>query len=164
MASSTIAQDAALLETIDPSSTMGLHRSNLMRLQTTELLQECQLDLSTRKWAGDAQEYLQVIGGLVDSIGGWKENNVKQWGDKTGVLEIPAKSLSVVPIGCTKTPIGWTKPSGNAQLLPTFHLMVLMPKEIFHSKDYLNYRYLDVSQVFDCLFWLLDWRRLWIWT
>lgn len=141
----TLAQDAALLETIDTTSTMDLHRSNLMRLQTTELLQECQLDLSTRKWAGDAQEYLQVIGGLVDSIGGWKQDVVKQLGDKTGVLEIPKNSLSVVPIGCTKTPIGWTKPSGNAQLLPTFHLMVLMPKEIIHSKDYMNYRYLDVS-------------------
>jgi hypothetical protein len=151
--SSTIAQDAALLEAIDPTSTMDLHRSNLMRLQTTELLQECQLDLTTRKWSGEAQEYLQVIGGLVESmsIGGWKEEVVKQFGDKTSVLEIHKNnnndnnSFSVVPIGCTKTPIGWTKPSGNAQLLPTFHLMVLMPKEIIHSKDYMNYRYLDVS-------------------
>jgi hypothetical protein len=145
--SSTIAQDAALLETIDPTATMDLHRSNLMRLQTTELLQECQLDLATRKWAGDAQEYLQVIGGLVDSIGGWKEDVKQQFGDKTSVvvLEVPKNSFSVVPIGCTKTPIGWTKPSGNAQLLPTFHLMVLMPKEIIHSKDYMNYKYLDVS-------------------
>jgi hypothetical protein len=53
--------------------------------------------------------------------------------------------LTVEPIGCTKTPIGWTKKSGNAQVLPTFTLMVQLPSDIFSAKDYLNFRYFDVS-------------------
>ena len=54
--------------------------------------------------------------------------------------------VQVEPIGCTKSKFGWTKKSGNAQMLPTFSLMVKLPhtSEFFSSKDYLNYRYFDV--------------------
>jgi hypothetical protein len=142
----TIAKDAALLESIDTSSTMDLHRSNLMRMQITELLEECQLDLETRKWAVEAQEYLQSLSKIIPKI----TINAKKYqdlADKPVSVEISEGRLTVEPIGCTKTPLSWTKKSGNAQVLPTFSLMVMIPSDVFGSKDYLNHRYFDVSCV-----------------
>lgn len=147
-----IAQDAALLDSVDPSSTMDLHRSNLMRLQVKELLEECRLDLKERKWAGDAHEYLQTLTKLVSqctlSDGNENEGGIQDRADKVGHVVIDSTTaLSVEPIGCTRSNLGWTKKSGNAQELPTFSLMVKLPSKLFLSKDYLNYRYFDVSTV-----------------
>ena len=159
-----IAKDAALLDSIDLSSTMDLHRSNLMRMQVTELLEECQLDLKGRKWAIEAHEYLQDVTKLISQATKeqlmmssksspkkeGKPYSVKDRADKVVHIEklVASKkggtSITVEPIGCTKSQFGWTKKSGNAQMLPTFSLMVKLPSEFFSSKDYLNYRYFDV--------------------
>lgn len=146
MSSSTIAKDAALLESIDTSSTMDLHRSNLLRLQVAELLEECQLDLHTRKWATDAQEYLQILSKMIPKMDLSQKKTYQDRADKPISVSTTSR-LSVEPIGCTKSPVGWTKKSGNAQVLPTFDLMVQLPSDIFSGKDYLNYRYFDVSYV-----------------
>lgn len=154
----TIAKDAALLDSIDLSSTMDLHRSNLMRMQVAELLEECQLDLKGRKWATDAHEYLQQVTKLVSDA--TKQNfvskklemagSVQERADKVVHIEkIKATKkngagITIEPIGCTKSQFGWTKKSGNAQVLPTFSLMVKLPEAFFNSKDYLKYRYFDV--------------------
>jgi hypothetical protein len=145
---STVAKDAALLESIDPSSTIDLHRSNLMRMQVTELLEECHLELQTRKWATEAHEYLQSLSNEIPkvSLETNKNNKHQDRADKPVSIKGDNKGrLSVEPIGCTKTPVGWTKKSGNAQMLPTFTLMVQLPSDMLASKDYLNYRYFDVS-------------------
>ena len=145
---STIAKDAALLESIDTSSTMDLHRSNLLRMQVTELLEECQLDLQTRKWASDAQEYLQVLTKILSKVNiGGATKNYQDRADKPVSIPDTESRLVVEPIGCTKVPVGWTKKSGNAQVLPTFTLMAMLPADIFASKDYLHFRYFDVSRV-----------------
>jgi hypothetical protein len=151
--SSTVAKDAALLETIDPSSTIDLHRSNLMRMQVTELLEECHLELQTRKWATEAHEYLQSLSQEIPkvSLETNKNNKHQDRADKPVSIKQGDNNksrLSVEPIGCTKTPVGWTKKSGNAQTLPTFTLMVQLPSDMLASKDYLNYRYFDVSFLF----------------
>jgi hypothetical protein len=145
------AQDAALLDSVDPSSAMDLHRSNLMRLQVKELLEECQLNMKERKWAADAHEYLQTLTKIVSQcrlsdrtkdLKGFRDR-----ADKVGHFGGIDSStvLSVEPIGCTRWNLAWTKKSGNAQVLPTFFFMVTLPSNLFLAKDYLNYRYFDVS-------------------
>lgn len=157
-AGDTIAKDAALLDSIDLSSTMDLHRSNLMRMQVTELLEECQLDLKGRKWAIEAHEYLQQVTKLVSDAA--KQNfvskkeetafSIQERADKVVHIEkiVGTKKncagITIEPIGCTKSQFGWTKKSGNANVLPTFSLMVKLPEAFFTSKDYLKYRYFDV--------------------
>lgn len=143
--SSTIAKDAALLESIDTSSTMDLHRSNLMRMQVNELLDECQFDLQTRKWASDANEYLQLLAKVISKFS-FKKTNYQNQADKPVSVQIDKeRALSLEPIGFTKVPLAWTKKSGNAQVLPTFTLSVTVPSDVFSTKDYLNHRYFDVS-------------------
>jgi hypothetical protein len=152
---STIAKDAALLESIDMSSTMDLHRSNLTRMQVDELLQECHLDLTQAKWAPDAQQYLQTLSAHIKQLAPFQDELIDR-ADKIVKVKLDqqqlSKELTVEPMGCTKTPLAWTKPSGNAQVLPTFQLMVQLPAKMFSSKDYLNYRYFDVSFGESC-FW-----------
>jgi hypothetical protein len=143
---STIAQDAALLESIDTTSTMNLHRSNLMRLQVNELLGECQFQLQNRKWAPDANDYLQMLSKIISKTA-IKRVPFQNRADKTVSVEIRrGKSLLVEPIGFTKTPLAWTKKTGNAQVLPTFTLLISPPEEVISGKDYLNRRYFDVSR------------------
>jgi hypothetical protein len=165
-AGDTIAKDAALLDSIDMSSTMDLHRSNLMRMQVTELLEECKLNLKGQKWTAEAHEYLQTVTNLVSNaakqhfvVSSSKSKSeetrysIKDQADKVVHLEkLEATSkkknnagITIEPIGCTKSQFGWTKKSGNAQMLPTFSLMVQLPTEFFSSKDYLKYRYFDVG-------------------
>jgi hypothetical protein len=144
MASSALAKDdALLLESVDLSSTTALHRSNLMRMQVTELLEECQLNLQTRKWSSEAHEYLQLLSSLVSKMS-IQQQNIKEQADKLMSVKL-LEGLTMEPIGCTKASVGWTKKTGDAQVLPTFSLMLLLPNDMFTSKDYLNYRYFDVS-------------------
>lgn len=57
--------------------------------------------------------------------------------------------LRVQPRGCYSANIGFTKPMGNAQVLPTLDLMVLIPtKGIVENKDYMKHRYFDVRRSF----------------
>jgi hypothetical protein len=124
---------------------MDLHRSNLLRMQVSELLEECQLDLQTRKWATEAQEYLQILSKMLPTISLESAKKYQDRADKPVSISATSSRLTVEPIGCTKVPIGWTKKSGNAQVLPTFTLMVQLPSDLFSAKDYLNFRYFDVS-------------------
>lgn len=114
-------------------------------MQVAELLEECQLDLQSRKWASSANEYLQMLSRLIPKIV-FKEKKLKDKADKPISLEIRKDNpLTVEPIGLTKAPIAWTKKSGNAQVLPTFDLCVKIPEASISKKDYLNHRYIDVS-------------------
>ena len=146
---------ASVIET-----SMGLHRSNMLRLQIQELLDECHIkELSSTKWALSAHEYLETVSNIitseVPSFHCNKKASSKNLSDKPVIIDWENKKSSndsddeensdndndsdpliVTPIGCTKSPIGWTKSSGNAKQLPT---------SIFSSKDYLHYRYFDVS-------------------
>jgi hypothetical protein len=148
----TVVADAALLDAIDPSSTMDLHRSNLLRMQVNELLEECQLDLKTRNWATEAHEYLQELAKIIAQVNhktiqageaavkdrADKVVHIDSLSEKNNISKNNPKNSSlfqVEPIGCTKSQLGWTKKSGNAQMLPTFSLMVILPQELFLPKD-----------------------------
>lgn len=116
-----------------------------MRMQVGELLEECQFDLQSRKWASDANEYLQMLSKVISKIV-LKEGSYQDRADRPASVEIhKGNNLSVEPIGFTKTPFAWTKKSGNAQVLPTFTLLVTLPADAISAKDYLNNRYIDVS-------------------
>lgn len=146
MVSHSVVEDASLLDAIDTASTLDLHRSNLLRLQVTELLEECQLDLEDRKWTIETQEYIHLLSKIISEVE-VEETGIRELADKPLSVQLgPSKNLclSMQPIGCTKTRIGLTKKSGNAQVLPTFDYMVKIPSAVFSTKDYLNYRYFDV--------------------
>lgn len=145
MVSHSVVEDAGLLEAIDTASTLDLHRSNLLRLQVAELLEECQLDLENRKWTIETQEYFHFLSKIISQVE-IEEKGIRELADKPLSVELgPSKQLclSIQPIGCTKARLGWTKKSGNAQVLPTFDYMVNIPSEVFSTKDYLHYRYFD---------------------
>ena len=89
-------------------------------MQVNELLDECQFDLQTRKWASDANEYLQLLAKVISKVS-FKKTNYQNQADKPVSVQIDKEhALSVEPIGFTKVPLAWTKKSGNAQVLPTF--------------------------------------------
>lgn len=146
----TLSKDADLLDAIDVSSTLDLHRSNLLRIQVNELLDEIRLDLDNSKWEAEAHEYVQLVSKIICKVV-IKEKKFKEIADKPVSVDIPGiedASLSVEQLGCTKSKFGWTKPSGNAQTLPTFDLIVQIPSTSFKNKDFMNYRYFDVSPIF----------------
>eukprot|EP00536_Pseudo-nitzschia_multiseries_P002622 jgi/Psemu1/183925/e_gw1.35.172.1 len=131
-AADTIAKDVELLDSIDLSSTMDLHRSNLMRMQVAELLEECQLDLKGRKWTVEAHDYLQTVTKLTAQA---SERHFLSTGEEHP-YSFRDRADKVVHI--EKLPA-----AGNAQQLPTFSLMVKLPVEFFSPKDYLKHRYFD---------------------
>ncbi len=147
MVAHSVVEDAGLLEAIDTSSTLDLHRSNLLRMQITELLEECQMDLESRKWTVETQEYFKLLSKIISNVE-VLEKDFRELADKSVSVELhPTNelSLSMEPIGCTKTRLGWTKKSGNAQVLPTFDFMVQIPSAVFAAKDFMHFRYFDVS-------------------
>jgi hypothetical protein len=146
MVTHSVVDDAGLLEVIDTSATLDLHRSNLLRLQISELLEECQLDLESRSWNVVTQEYFQQLSNIIAGVS-VVEKDFQELADKPVSVELRGQlKLSMEPIGCTKTRFGWTKKAGNAHILPTFDYMVQIPLEVFSGKDYMQYRYFDVRQ------------------
>jgi hypothetical protein len=145
MADHNTLEDAGL-ETLD------LHRSNLLRMQIAELLDECQLDPDNMKWGREAEEFIQLISNLVSNIH-VEEKCFQDQADKPISVDVLPSDcgLSVTPLGCTKSHFFMTKRSGNAQVLPTFELMVQMPESSLSGKDFMSYRYFDVSYTADLL-------------
>ena len=140
--------DASLLEVIDTSATLDLHRSSLLRLQITELLEECQLDLENPRWNATTQEYFQHLSSIITGVS-VVDRDFQDLADKPVSVDLRPGGqgkLSLEPIGCTNTRLGWTKKAGNAQVLPTFDYMVMIPPEVFSGKDYMHYRYFDVRR------------------
>lgn len=154
MVAHSVVDDAGLLEAIDTSSTLDLHRSNLLRMQIVELLDECHLDMESRKWTVETQEYFHLLSKIISEIE-VVEKQIRELADKPVSVELRQAdevSLSMEPIGCTKSRLSWTKKSGNAQVLPTFDFMVQIPSAVFAAKDYMHYRYFDVREKMKCHF------------
>jgi hypothetical protein len=139
MVEHAVTQDAGL-------ATVDLHRSNLLRLQVAQLLEECQLDLDSKKWRVETEEYIQLISKIVSKVDA-KKTNFQERADKPISVEVVPSDdgLSVIVMGCTKNRLFMTNKAGNAQVLPTFELMVQIPECSFSGKDFISYRYFDVS-------------------
>jgi hypothetical protein len=150
------AVDAEFLETMDQTASItDLHRSNLLRLQTQELVSACQLELSLQEqhvqWADVAHEYINAVTALIETIPATTIRHSKQspflsQSDKKKDLtvELGKTKLTVEPTACYQAGIGLTVPSGNANVLPTLDLVVKLPNDMFDDKDYLRHRYFDV--------------------
>jgi hypothetical protein len=162
------AADAEFLESMDQTSSItDLHRSNLLRLQTQELVSACQLELNMLsqhvQWADVAHGYVQSVTCLIETIPATTVRHSKkspfalqsdkkdieiQLGSSAGTASAggikTASGLQVEPMGCYQAGIGLTVPSGNANVLPTLDLVIQLPNSMFDSKDYLRHRYFDV--------------------
>jgi len=131
-------------------ATMDLHSSNLLRMQVAELIDECQLDLDAKTWGAQVEEFIQLISKIVSSVH-ISNSRLQQQADKPVSVEIiPSDDcLSVLVMGCTKARLFLTTKSGNAKVVPTLELMVQIPETALSGKDFMNYRYFDVSLLAD---------------
>ncbi|EEC42738.1 predicted protein [Phaeodactylum tricornutum CCAP 1055/1] len=131
-----VAADAEFLDTMDQTATvLELHRSNLLRLQTDELLKAISLDVSPSSahvhWATYAHEYIQKIQGKIESLQvDWKYDK-----DSPFPILSDRKNISVHS--------SLTTLSGNARVIPTLEVLVKVPNDAFDFKDYLRERYFD---------------------
>lgn len=171
---SKTAADAEFLDTMDhnqnTASITDLHRSNLLRLQTQELVTACQLDLAVQEqhvqWADVAHGYVSAVSALIETIPAATIQHSKK---SPFVLQSDRKDLSVQlgstdaattasgvktssglqveSTGCYQAGIGLTVPSGNANVLPTLDLVIKLPNSMFDVKDYIRHRYFDVRNV-----------------
>jgi hypothetical protein len=160
---SSVAADATFLETVDvdPSSSVeDLHRSNLLRIQAQQLIDECSI-APDKQWVKVAHQYLEHVSNVVSNI------NVGAELQRTGSLQppfstrlsdqkiSPASIRLNDPLTVSSLPhpfLGLSTPAGNAQVLPTLTLQVKIPASTMEAKDYLRYRYFDVSseQAWSC--------------
>jgi len=183
---SVTATDAEFMEwaSADASTTdanvLDLHKSNLLRLQIQELLQETLLSLDSTdhslvtsttstatagasnttpvtapKWTQGAQEYLQSLTTILEtkiSLQATKEPisiddpESPFWMESskvsTSTLPPTLQTLTVRPGMTLETNIGFTKPVGNAHVIPTLPLWVLLPTSaLLEPKDYLKQKY-----------------------
>jgi hypothetical protein len=153
-----VAADAEFLDTMDQTATvLELHRSNLLRLQTDELLKAISLDVSPSSahvhWATYAHEYIQKIQGKIESLQvDWKYDKDSPFpilSDRKNISVHSSKTLITQPTGCFAANIGLTTLSGNARVIPTLEVLVKVPNDAFDFKDYLRERYFDVSFSFE---------------
>jgi hypothetical protein len=171
--------DAEFLDTMDSNqntaSITDLHRSNLLRLQTQELVTACQLDLAVQEqhvqWADVAHGYVSAVSNLIETIPAATIQHSKKspfplQSDKkdidvqlgsTDATTAPASGvktisgLQVESKGCYQAGIGLTVPSGNANVLPTLDLVIKLPNSMFDVKDYIRHRYFDVRTIMLCV-------------
>lgn len=146
MTKNELQADASFLEAVD-APLLELHKSNILKLEIDELLDECRLNVFEVSWAQSARDYVALLSSVLSKI---PQTSIGKDGcpfplksDKVATLEMP-KDLTVVPTGsyginCV------TKRSGNANVLPTLDCAIVVPNSYWNTKDYLNHRYMDVS-------------------
>jgi hypothetical protein len=143
----TTAQDAEFLEqtTVDQTSSVSsLHRSNLLRLQCDELLQEC--TPGNKLWVSIATEYVDHVNQLIATMNNESFVPLHPAPFSTQLSDKKTVSVATVKLQTLATEeIGLTTAAGNANVLPTFRIKVVIPNAVFEPKDYLRHRYLDVS-------------------
>lgn len=143
---------------------LELHRSNVLRMEVEELYKECRLnDLDSVGWGSFAREYVDYLSRLVErskaipvACKNLKETPFCPMADREAKKSSSSPSLpllgennklprfkfqSVDPPHC----IGLTKIAGNANVLPTFQYAIVIPNDFWSGKDYLHYRFVDVS-------------------
>ena len=162
-AKSVTASDAEFLEWVGDTTAdarvLDLHKSNLLRLQIDELLQETLLSVDpsdaidatfAAKWTAHAQDFVQSVSRMLQSISLHKiplndaASPFVQHATQLTIDHLPStdKKLIVQPRGCFAANVGYTKPAGNAQVLPTLHLSVCFPTEdLLDTKDYQKHKY-----------------------
>ena len=148
-----VAQDASFLDTVD-TPVLELHRSNLLKVEVGELLDETVLNLTPSDanvgWAAFARDYVANVATTIRQMPACtaSSNESCPFYDKSRKItevSVPA-NLNVDPIGSNGANcIGLTKTTGNANALPILDCAVILPNSMWNAKDYLHYRYFDVS-------------------
>jgi hypothetical protein len=116
-----VVANAEFLETVPM---FELHRSNVLRLETEELLQECWLDLQHVKWHTAAQQYISQVNTVLERLP--TGVNVT---DTSIPLPLEADKLPNTPLELGESPLhvmfdmsenalGMTTKQGNAKELP----------------------------------------------
>mmetsp|Transcript_2252 Transcript_2252/g.3339 ORF Transcript_2252/g.3339 Transcript_2252/m.3339 type:complete len:1276 (+) Transcript_2252:234-4061(+) len=143
-----IQADASFLETAQADAHhVALHRSQVLRLETEELLNECCLDLNHISWAAQQREYLNLLSNLITKIPGSADAITgcpfPLKSDKISSIQLPEGSdLSIVPTGSYALNC-LTKRAGNANIVPTLDCAVIVRNSFWAAKDYQNHRYFD---------------------
>ena len=146
MSKNDLQADASFLEAVD-EPLVDLHKSNILKLEIDELLDECRLDVQEISWATNAKDYVALLSSVLSKL---PQTPVKKDGcpftlrsEKVTSVEMP-QDLTIVPTGSYAVNC-LTKKSGNANVLPTLDCAIVVPDSYWHAKDYLNHRYMDVS-------------------
>lgn len=134
---------------------MELHRSNVLRLETEELLKECRLDLQHVKWHASAHEYLANINTVLQDL----SKSIPIATSSTCALPLQADKLPASRMSLGDAPlhvsleqnVGITTRQGNAKELPLLQCHIVLPNSLFNTKDYLHHRYFSVSLLYSCV-------------
>ncbi|GKY91460.1 hypothetical protein MPSEU_000118300 [Mayamaea pseudoterrestris] len=147
-----VAADANFLEEIDvnqASSVIDLHRSNLLRIQAEQLVEECRIKQDA-SWVKVAQAYMDHVGEVVSSMtiqsNEMQDLPASPFSTKLSDRKSAATAVSVDNLQVSQPShpfIGLSTLQGNANVLPTFTLHVKCSKSILEPKDYLRNRYFD---------------------
>ena len=147
---SNVAADASFLEHHTP--VLELHRSNVLRLETEELLKECRLDFQHVKWHSAALGYIAtlntVLQGLPRHVPAKKDCPLPLLSDRppTSPLLLGETPLHVT-LSTNSTVLGMTTKTGNAKELPLLECTIALPDSLVSSKDYLHHRYFTVRRM-----------------
>lgn len=148
MTKNELQADASFLEAVD-APLLELHKSNILKLEIDELLDECRLNVLEVSWAKTARDYVALLSSVLSKL---PQTVVSKDGcpfplksDKVATLGMP-KDLAVVPTGSFGINC-LTKRAGNANVLPTLDCAIVVPDSFWNTKDYLNHRYMDVSSL-----------------
>jgi hypothetical protein len=124
-----------------------IHKSNVLKLEIEELLDECRLNFQDVSWSKAASDYITFLSNIVTNI---PETEISKEGcpfilrsGKVSLIQMPLglKLLNAGAYGFN----GLTKKSGNANVIPCLDCAIVIPDSYWHTKDYSNHRYLDVS-------------------
>jgi len=144
--------DASFLETAQADAHhVALHRSQVFRLETEELLNECCLELDNISWGSHQHDYLNTISNLVSKFpGGTKSLDDCPFdlrSKKITSFEMPkGADFSITPIGSYALDC-LTKKAGNANVIPTLDCAIVVPNSVWNTKDYLDHRYIDKRNI-----------------
>lgn len=147
------ARDAEFLEQVASSSVLELHRSNILRLQMDQMIDECKLECNVHDpnhvhWAPSADEYRKRLVEFIRQVPAGRLTPTTVNPPFSLQSDRAAQKSLEVTLGendlTTIVPHqNLSKPAGNANVLPTLHLVVVLSANLFDSKDYLRCRYFD---------------------
>ena len=143
-----VAADALFLES---TPVLELHRSNVLRLETLELLKECRLDVQHVSWHAAAHDYIaslnQVLTKLPDQVDCKDEKcPFPLEADKPPTLTL-SRDAPLHVAWHPASQVGITTRAGNAKELPLLDCTIALPNDLWSPKDYLNHRYFHVSKM-----------------
>jgi hypothetical protein len=147
----TVAADANFLEHTATPLLGELHRSNILRLETCELLEECKLDFLTVPWHASALLYMENMNRTLETMTTTIQPTqddcpLPLTSDKPISSSLHLKTPLTVSLDTVTTCLGMTTKQGNAKELPVIKCYISLPNDLWNPKDYLHHRFFTVRQ------------------